>query len=437
MTIVKKRITAILLTLALIITMMPLLAVQANAADDAAFGIAINGSAVNVKVTKQQLEKNAFGPQIFPFAAGQGKQWNYAVADGASYEYVLCEALQINSLDRIETAAINWNDENDSEAGKFDLTISDLQELKDQFRLIDQNGQEIKGAFNVDDITSAEAVSLDGAANVTPIIAYKYKMYDSYAEALAAKEDGSWETGAKAEVRPFVGGNLNKETFLKENGKVNPGALNFTGKFSIVAGNPGYSLNIKNYEINLPDKPETDSIRMTVGDAAKKISSKVYTSVELDYLDAVWECDNADVIRVDEFGSITPVKAGTCTVTATVYEEGTTNVLAKIGEWKVTVADKAKPAPSKPASLKVKNVKKKTAKLTWKKAANAEGYEVYRSVKKKKGFKKAATVKTATYKNKKLKKGKTYYFKVRSFNVVNGKKVYSSFSSVKKVKIKK
>lgn len=38
---------------------------------------------------------------------------------------------------------------------------------------------------------------------------------------------------------------------------------------------------------------------------------------------------------------------------------------------------------------------------------------------------------------KKLKKGKTYYVRARLYKVSNGKKVYSKWSSIKKVKVKK
>ena len=37
---------------------------------------------------------------------------------------------------------------------------------------------------------------------------------------------------------------------------------------------------------------------------------------------------------------------------------------------------------------------------------------------------------------KKLKSGKTYYFKARAYKTVNGQKVYTNYSTVKKVKIK-
>lgn len=96
--------------------------------------------------------------------------------------------------------------------------------------------------------------------------------------------------------------------------------------------------------------------------------------------------------------------------------------------------------PGKPSLVSVRNTKTKTAVVKWKKVSGASGYEVYRSVKKSSGYKKIATIKkgsTVTYTNKKLKKGKTYYYKVRSYKTVNKKKGYSAFSAVKSVKIKK
>jgi len=96
--------------------------------------------------------------------------------------------------------------------------------------------------------------------------------------------------------------------------------------------------------------------------------------------------------------------------------------------------------PGKPALSSVKNNKAKTSVITWKKVSGASGYEVYRSTAKTKGYKKIATIKrgsTVTYTNKKLKKGKTYYYKVRSYKIVSRNKGYSAFSAVKSVKIKK
>lgn len=82
---------------------------------------------------------------------------------------------------------------------------------------------------------------------------------------------------------------------------------------------------------------------------------------------------------------------------------------------------------------------KKQAVVKWKKVAGASGYQVQRSIKKKSGYKTVKTVtkgSTVKYTNKKLKKGKRYYYRVRAYRKVSGKKIYSSYSAVKSVKVK-
>ena len=96
--------------------------------------------------------------------------------------------------------------------------------------------------------------------------------------------------------------------------------------------------------------------------------------------------------------------------------------------------------PAKVSGIKTVNKKKKTVDITWKKTKNAKGYEVYRSLKKNKSFKKIKTLTSESkvkFINKKLKKGKTYYYKVRAYNLDGNKKVYGAYSAVKKVKVKK
>jgi len=81
----------------------------------------------------------------------------------------------------------------------------------------------------------------------------------------------------------------------------------------------------------------------------------------------------------------------------------------------------------------------KKANLTWSKVSGASGYEIVMSTKKNKGFSKIKTVtnsKTIKYSKTKLKKGKKYYFKIRTYKTVNSKKIYSSYSKVKAIKIK-
>ncbi len=96
--------------------------------------------------------------------------------------------------------------------------------------------------------------------------------------------------------------------------------------------------------------------------------------------------------------------------------------------------------PKKVSLQSVKNTAKRTVTIRWKTDYSVSGYEVYRSPKKKSGYKKIYTVKSAYYdelRNWKLKKKKTYYYKVRAYKIVNGKRYYGAFSKVKSVKIKK
>ena len=81
----------------------------------------------------------------------------------------------------------------------------------------------------------------------------------------------------------------------------------------------------------------------------------------------------------------------------------------------------------------------KQAKIAWKRAKGATGYIVYMSTSKRGTYKAVATIRkagTTSYTKKGLKKGKTYYFKVRAFNK-SGKTTYkSSYSTVKKIVVK-
>ena len=107
------------------------------------------------------------------------------------------------------------------------------------------------------------------------------------------------------------------------------------------------------------------------------------------------------------------------------------------------IANKEKVSVKKPNKVKllsVVNKKEKKIKATWKRDKTAAGYELVYS--QKRSFKNAKRVivksnKTVSTTIKKLKKGKTYYVKVRAYKKVNGKKIYGSYSSAKKVIVKK
>lgn len=83
-----------------------------------------------------------------------------------------------------------------------------------------------------------------------------------------------------------------------------------------------------------------------------------------------------------------------------------------------------------PASLKTTAGKRKVT-ITYKKATGATKYEIYRSTQKSKGYKKIATTTKTKYVDTKAKKGKKYYYKVRSVRTGNGT-AYSSYTSAKR-----
>ncbi len=112
------------------------------------------------------------------------------------------------------------------------------------------------------------------------------------------------------------------------------------------------------------------------------------------------------------------------------------------GEWKTI---EASTLPKSTTLSSVKSEKKKALTVKWKKQSAATGYQVQYSTNSK--FKKSATKTVTVKKNKqtsskisKLKSGKKYYVKVRTYKTlkINGKstKVYSAWSSVKSAKVK-
>lgn len=79
-----------------------------------------------------------------------------------------------------------------------------------------------------------------------------------------------------------------------------------------------------------------------------------------------------------------------------------------------------------------KSPAKKQVKLTWKKVSGAKKYAVYRATSKNGKYTKIATTSKLSYTNKKLKSGKTYYYKVKA--IAKNSAANSAFSTVDKCK---
>ena len=100
------------------------------------------------------------------------------------------------------------------------------------------------------------------------------------------------------------------------------------------------------------------------------------------------------------------------------------------------VSEKARPGQT---STKVKAGEEKVT-VSWKKIGGAQGYHVYYKTSQKADYKRIGIVgqnQAAKLTHDGLKGGKTYYYKVRSYRVVKGEKVFSHGSKQVKTKAKK
>lgn len=88
-------------------------------------------------------------------------------------------------------------------------------------------------------------------------------------------------------------------------------------------------------------------------------------------------------------------------------------------------------------SVKLYSKKNKKVKISWKNITGETGYEISKSTRKS-GTNVVETVKSTSAESKVLtvKKGKTYYYKVRAYKLVDGIRVYGPWSAVKSYKLK-
>lgn len=111
-------------------------------------------------------------------------------------------------------------------------------------------------------------------------------------------------------------------------------------------------------------------------------------------------------------------------------------VISGEGNYQGTLTKYFNIVPKKVTSVKTVNSASKTVKVSYKKVVGASGYQVLTGTNKAvtKGKKSVTSSKTSAV-IKKLKKGKTYYVKVRAYKTIDNKKVYGAWSSAVKVKI--
>ena len=191
------------------------------------------------------------------------------------------------------------------------------------------------------------------------------------------------------------------------------------GTVNGINGNVDLNFLIK----NIPAK----SIKLSKKSLSLKKGSsytlKSYIEPKNSYPGVKWSSSSSSVASVSSSGKITAKKVGTAVITGRTGN-------GKKASCKVTVT---------PKTNKIKKLKKsgaKEIKITWSKVSGVSKYQIYMSKKKASGYKRIATVsgKKASYTKGKLKKKKRYYFKVRSYQTVKKKKIYSKFSAVKSLR---
>lgn len=99
--------------------------------------------------------------------------------------------------------------------------------------------------------------------------------------------------------------------------------------------------------------------------------------------------------------------------------------LANQGVWKAHAATSLSKT-----NLTIKQRTATTATLSMSKVSGAQGYSIYRTTSKAGKYAHIANVASTTYKDTGRKSSSSYYYKVRAYKTVNGKKIYSSYSNV-------
>lgn len=169
----------------------------------------------------------------------------------------------------------------------------------------------------------------------------------------------------------------------------------------------------------------SDTISKEFAKKSFKLGIKVNSNGKVTY-----ESSNKKVATVSASGKITMKSMGKTVITIKTAETSS----YKAGTRRITLNLN----PKKPQLKYLKSQKKKTAAVKWKKVKGISGYQIQYSISKNfKGAKTAkASKKAVSGTIKKLKSKKKYYVRIRTYKKAYGQTVYSSWSKVKKVKVK-
>ncbi len=206
---------------------------------------------------------------------------------------------------------------------------------------------------------------------------------------------------------------------------------NSAAKYNITAPNTGSGGgSYYPYTPSTPSKPAAPNLDKTKTDSTTALNAAAtankYDAAEQAEVKKILDKANADIKNAKTEAEVKAIQeAAQAEIDKILTTEEKAIVAALDNVEKRDFATKSKVITRKGG--------KKVIRLTWTApdGVDVDGYEIFRSTKKNSGFGKKPyfTTSNTSYTNTKdLKAGKTYYYKVRAFVVINGERVYTDYS---------
>ncbi len=121
------------------------------------------------------------------------------------------------------------------------------------------------------------------------------------------------------------------------------------------------------------------------------------------------------------------------------YKDLKYNTLWSFGKDRVkqntTLYAKWSKNPSAPHKITASKTSATGAKISWSKVSGVKGYELYQAKTSAGNYQLLTSTTGSGYVKKSLTKGRTYYYKLRAYTIVNKKKVYSAYTKIAFVKL--
>ena len=203
------------------------------------------------------------------------------------------------------------------------------------------------------------------------------------------------------------------------------GTLTIKAKSSVSGGGSYYP-----YTPSTPSKPAAPNLDKTKTDSTTALNAAAtankYDAAEQAEVKKILDKANADIKNAKTEAEVKAIQeAAQAEIDKILTTEEKATVAALDNVEKRDFETKSKVITRKGG--------KKVIRLTWTApdGVDVDGYEIFRSTKKNSGFGKKPyfTTSNTSYTNTKdLKTGKTYYYKVRAFVVINGERVYTDYS---------